>query len=57
MVANILPADPHHPLTFGMGSIGVKIQLFQNMVTLHINLMETQMQQHSSIYFTPPPPS
>ena len=56
MVANILPADPHHPLTFGMGSIGVKIQLFQNMVTLHINLMETQMQQHSSKYFTPPPP-
>ena len=28
MVANILPADPHHPLTLGVGPIGIKIQLF-----------------------------
>ena len=35
MVANILPADP--PLPADPGG-GVKIQLFQNMVMLHIKL-------------------
>ena len=34
MVANIMPADPHpHP-----GGQKVKIQLFQNMVIVHIKL-------------------
>ena len=40
MLANILPSDPHPsaPLTLGLGSKKVKIQLFQNMVMLHIKL-------------------
>ena len=33
MVANIMPADPPNP-----GGQMVKIQLFQNMVILHIKL-------------------
>ena len=40
MAANILPADPHpppSPLPLGWGK-KVKIQLFQNMVMLHIKL-------------------
>ena len=40
MVANILPADPNSPLSpcpWGWGQ-NVKIQLFQNMVLLHIKL-------------------
>ena len=49
MVANILPADP--PLT--LGSKGQN-SFFQNMVMLHINLLESRMQQHCTqgvIYF------
>ena len=37
-VANILPADPPPPLD--SGGQKVKIQLFQNMVLLHIKLKE-----------------
>ena len=37
MVANILPADPPPPRPWGWGQ-KVKIQLFQNMVMLHIKL-------------------
>ena len=29
----------------------VKVQLFQNMVMLHIKKIESQMQQHGSKYF------
>ena len=40
MVANILPADPRfYPQTSdSIPTRGVKIQLFQNMVMLHIKL-------------------
>ena len=31
--------------------VGVKIQLFQNMIMLHINLKRSRMQQHGSKYF------
>ena len=49
-VAIILLADPL-PLTMGWIQI-VKIQLFQNMVMMHIKRRESQLQQHGSKYFT-----
>ena len=56
MVANILPADHPHPWGWGQK---VKIQLFQNMVMLHIKLKGImKWQQHGSKYFArrhPPP--
>ena len=54
MVENILPTDPlpllHPALPLGMGLVG-QINLFQNMVMLHIKLKETRMRQNGSKYF------
>ena len=38
IVANFLPTDPPLPTTIGRRGQEVKIQLFQNMVILHIKL-------------------
>ena len=59
MVANILLADPHLRRPPGWDQ-KVKIQLFQNMVMLHIKLKECYMQQHGNkniLAAEPPPPS
>ena len=62
MVANILPADPH-PRTKGQHSFFqdmVNIQLFQNMVMLHIKIKwNLECDNHSSNHFAhraPPDP-
>ena len=48
MVANIMPADPPPP---NPGGQMVKIQLFQNMVIMHIKLKAITNAEHGSIYF------
>ena len=50
IVANILPADPPHPLTLWWGQ-KIKIQVFQNMIMLNPKLNGSQMKQQGSDYF------
>ena len=56
MVADILPADPYHPLTLGLGSIGQNSTFSEHGHVAYQIKWIHEMKRHGSKYFAHRPP-